>query len=560
MTNPDTTGGGDTPTRSPSPGAVTAKSSVEETTPKNSPSVRAQRTVDDLPSPTNGDSTTRSSSLSYAQTPSSLAKSDSVASAGQRSIASHVSVSAIGTIPLGGLHLHHPSDALDEEPPPPPPKCLENGDVFLILDLPLGFTVGIDTLTVTADSAKVSGFRDIPPGPHFLWVSAPNAISRCGYWFVTGPQGETRVKQWDRYNEVLGEAASHFEVRTQKENIDETYPRLIPHNYRGGRFDTSGPPPPPAKDLPRGIGPSGRTLADDGASPWQELTSAISPAFLNRITGRKNVREWLLDTSDAAKGEINFPESAKLLKAVAGSELDFLFRQDVVDLDLLRISSATAESLRDATPRILALLDGNGEKSATTSMATESDIVGELQFTFLTGLHLGNSSCLDQWWYLLLKVILRAYRLAAERPTLCLALLQTLLHQLAYSDRYVASSDHDERKQLPGAPMAASGNYDGGGILDTAPRNKTRLCTTLALYNRRLRERDSENDPKTFGTGGVGVTFSDLVSWFSRHGWDMRDGGVGAVTDGDEGEDGDYVPVVVELDEAGREVGLVRWD
>lgn len=561
MTPPTTTRGGQSPTQSSSDAA--AAEPTGEITTTNSPSDPIQSSAEGSSPSVSSSSPSRSGSTSYGLISSSLAKSNSVASAGQRSIASHISVSAIGTIPLGGLQLHRPSEPqpLDEEPPPPPPKCLENGDVFLILDLPRGFTVGIDTLAVTADSANVPGFRDIPPGPHFLWVSEPGSISRCGYWFVTGTQGETRVKQWDRYNEVLGEVASNFEVLNQKENIDETYPRLIPHNYQGGRFDTSGPPPPPPKDgPPRGSWPSGSVVAHDSAFMWRQLTSAVSPAFLNRITGRKNVSEWLVDTSDSPKGDISFPGPTKLLKAVAGSELRFVFPQDAVDLDLLRISSGTSTPT-DATSRILALLD-NVDNSDGARRVAEADIIGELQFTFLTGMHIGNYSCLDQWWYLILKVVLRAHRLAIDRPILCRTLLQTLHAQLVYSDRYIARGDNEEQEQQSGTPAAAGSDPDSGGILDTVPHNRRRMRAALALYIRRLDELSVNSDVKTTDRASVGLAFADLEAWCSRYGWDLRDGEGDGGGVGDEGadEDDDYAPVVVELDGEGREIGLVRWD
>ncbi|KAK1769059.1 AAR2 protein-domain-containing protein [Phialemonium atrogriseum] len=549
------------------------------------------------------DSAPRSTSHSFYNS-SSLAKSNSTASAGRRSIASHISVGAIGTIPFGALRVHRPSESPQstpadlaitgplaeefEEPPPPPTKCLEKGDIFLILDLPLGFTVGIDTQTVSARSTQIPGFRDIPPGPHFLWVLASGAIFRSGYWFVTGELGEVRVKQWDKYNEVIGEAASQFEAREQKENIDDTYPRLIPYSHVGGGSDTAGAPTPPPKDLPTGIPAPGTEAGHDRASIWRQVTSGISPAFLDRITSKRNVREWLVDTSDSAKGEMHFQEPARFLKTVVGSELNFLLQRDAVDLDLLRISPGD-DSPPDVTPRILALLDNNhnnnGGSDAPPSV-TEADIIGELQFTFLTGMHIGNYSCIEQWWHVLLKVVLRAHRLAADRPVLARALLETLHAQMIYNDRYiiVAAGDEDtvgSNKNNNGNSSNNNSN-NNNSILNTIPRNAARLRAALALYKRRL-------DVFLLGLGArvtpdqaaVGAAFAELEAWFWRCGWDLRGGGgdgdgeeAGEGTKGraggeegeddngggeDDDDDEEYLPVIVDLDEEGREVGLVSW-
>ena len=530
----------------------------------------------------------------------SVTKSDSTTSTGQRSIASHVSVRAIGTIPLGGLGLHQPSESPSQSvsspeasisetpsrapvPPLPISVCLEKGDVFLVLDLPQGFTIGLDTLAITATSKKILGFRDIPPGPHFLWVSEPAAVSRCGYWFVTGKPSRTHVKQWDRYNEVLGDAASRFEAHDQQKNVGTVYPLLIPHNYRRNPPDASASPrPPPGNPLSPGplSSPTPDASDDDAVVAWQRLTSAISPALLDRITGKKDVGEWLVDTSDTPKGEISFPQSGRLLQAVAGSELDFLLPQDAIDLDLLSISS-TAGSPPDVSRRLLELLaDSPGSHSRR---ATDSDVVGELQFAFLTGMHIGNYSCIEQWWHLVLKVILRCYSLALSRPRLCCDLLQTLYAQLTYSDQYLTGGggggDEDYQRPANGRGRNADNGAPTSGILDTIPRNKSRLRTALLVYRQRLYDSILKlGTQATEDQTAVQEAFSDLEDWFWSYGWDLRNphpragGESKAVSDNGNGRFGyegvdaggsdedDYEPVIVELDEEGREVGLVNWN
>ncbi|OIW34115.1 hypothetical protein CONLIGDRAFT_568761 [Coniochaeta ligniaria NRRL 30616] len=506
-----------------------------------------------------------------------IAKSDSTTSA-----RTHKSIPFIGAYPIGALQVHKVDDspkscpaerdhaAESESPPLPPPKCLDKGDCFIIIGLPDKFTVGLDTIALTTSNGReFRGFRDIPPGPHFLWMSEPGALSRCGYWFVTGQHGEVRVKQWDAYNEVLGDAASQFEVREQKKSIEETYPTLMPHNFQGDVASTITAPPPPPKDQP--VPDPDPDFAANNILIWRQLTSAINPAFLSRVTGKKTVSEWLVDTTDGAKGDIRFQDSTKLIKSIVGSRLDFLFQQDIIDLQLLNLVPG-GHSSDDTTPRILALLHNSNRSS------TSSEILAELQFTFLTGLHLGNYTCIEQWWHVLLKIILRAHQLVLSRPTLVRYLLQTFHAQMVYNDRYIdraAAAEHPSRSTDPYRTEASAAPEEGElstqSILETIPRNKARLREALTVYKRRLNQALlGERNNISPEQGAVGHTFADLEAWFWRYGWDLRSDYVGdaepvatsgpaPMSDSDsEGED--YAPVVVQLDDQGREVGLVNFN
>ncbi|KAJ9161857.1 hypothetical protein NKR19_g1870 [Coniochaeta hoffmannii] len=545
-----------------------------------------------------------------------IAKSDSTTST-----RTHKSIPFIGAYPMGALKVHEVDDlpgasGSNEEPdagsskqartaagsppsasaPAPPPKCLENGDCFIIIGLPDRFTVGLDTIALTTSNGKdFRGFRDIPPGPHFLWMSEPGAISRCGYWFITGPRGEVRVKQWDRYNEVLGDAASQFEVREQKKNIEDTYPSLMPHNFQGDAASTIAAPPPPPKDLPRrgSIPDPDPEFTADNITIWRQLTSAINASFLSRVTGKKAVAEWLVDTTDGAKGDIRFQEPARLIKSIVGSQLDFLFQQDIIDLQLLNFAAGD-QSSSDTTPRILALLHNSDRSSVSSSddshpspVITESDILAELQFTFLTGLHLGNYTCIEQMWHLLLKIILRAHALVLSRPTLVRSLLQTFHAQMVYNDRYIdhaAAAEHPDRfsssssSSAPAPVPPQDGELSTHSILDAIPRNKAKLREALTVYKRRLNQALlAEWGDLSPEHGAVGHAFADLEAWFWRYGWDLRSDYVeegageaamsaavgtsaGGVMDDSDSEAGDYAPVVVQLDERGREVGLVNFN
>ncbi|KAK4138154.1 hypothetical protein BT67DRAFT_459144 [Trichocladium antarcticum] len=430
----------------------------------------------------------------------------------------------------------------------PRPAFLEKGDVLRMLELPDDFIIGLDTMAITTDKS-FPGFRDIPPGAHFLWVQQPGGVSRCGYWFVATTQGVVRLKQWDRYNEVLGEPASQFEARDEKANIESVYSTLQPYTLGGQRVEPSAVP-------------ASSILPDWARSParvWDTLTTAISTGFLDKITGKRAVREYLIDSMDCAR-DSRREESRSASKAyVAGvsSELGFLFSQDFRDLQLLDLGPMKTR-VADTSARVLELL---GDSDTQT---TEQDIVAELQFTFLTGTNLSNSACLGQWWNLVLKVVLRAYSLAISRPNLTKDLLQTLYAQLFFTEHYVGSSQQQPEQPPDTSPDGTNdGPSSDRAVFQYKPQNKEKLRLMLAQYKRQLNEL-------LLGLGGqitpeqeaVGRVFEELEVWLWRCNWDLRGEHTldrNRVDEGDSDEEEDEQPVVVELDGEGREVGLVSF-
>lgn len=505
-----------------------------------------------------------------------IERTDSAQSSSKASLLSHQSVPVTGTFPLGSLRVHQVMDsprprqpearpmaefsdmpALEDGPSVDAPPL--DGDIFVILDLPPNSTVGCDARAINTGASGFKGIRDIPPGPHFVWVSEPSALSRCGYWFVAQDGGRVRVKQWDKYNEVLAEPASKFELRDHRDNVASLHPQLV--SFKHGSDPASGPA-------------AGAGSDDDTAQLWSQLTSGISEGLLARVTGRTDASEWLVATSDTAQGEASFPQTTtQLYKAVVGPrELEFLFPEGDVDLtaaagsqyhDHQANASADADANTNAGPpdtsaEILRLVDTPG------TGISEADVLGELQLTFLTGLHLSNLSCVDQWWHLVLKVVLRAHRLALLRPRLAAALVRTLHAQMVYDERYIAGGGAEDAKD------------EGTSILDIVPGNKRKLRRALALYRRRLDELllDLPRDRATAEQGAVGKAFGELEAWFWKFGWDLRTGGVGEEErngtggqgrkvgrhdDDNDDDDDDYKPVIVDLDADGREVGLVSF-
>ncbi|KAI1333680.1 hypothetical protein F5Y15DRAFT_404287 [Xylariaceae sp. FL0016] len=488
---------------------------------------------------------------------------NSTASASQRSlksVKSVESVSAIGAFPLGSLRINVPGQEEQEdgeEALPTPltipdltmdvldgskPEFLRSGDVFILDDLPAHFTIGCDTISFTT-AQSFPGFRDIPPGAHLIWVApSESTSSRCAYWIYTEEKdgsapGQIYVKQWDRFNEVLNDPASQAEERFQKERLQQIFTSLSPYQFKATTNALQQPTvPSPDHDATPAL--------LDNTTIWFQLTSAINPTLLNRITGLDS-GSWPVTSTDFAAGEATMAEEAGLYSKNA-PRLRFMFPMDV---RLVNPDAAGAERTRQALDPTAWILDKTEPSKSTFK---SDDIVGELQFAFLTGIQLGNFSCLEQWWFLATKLIFRSYSLAIEKPLLARDLIQTFHSQLLYNDKYLE-----------------------GDIIEMMPESARALQKALVTYKARLEEKLLVlGDQCTAEQHAVGMAFKSLEAWLWRLGWDLRGeyvrSGNVMLEDGevvqaelsdfeDEDERGEYAPVVVEM-ENGRETGLVSWD
>ncbi|KAK3296309.1 AAR2 protein-domain-containing protein [Chaetomium fimeti] len=435
----------------------------------------------------------------------------------------------------------------------PGPAYLEKGDIFMTLGLPDKFVIGLDTMAVTT-SKSLQGFRDIPPGAHFLWFQQPSGVSRCGYWFITESQGQMHIKEWNRYDETMGEPTGQTGASNGRDGMGSIYPTLQPYTLHGQGHQT----PVPGDELP----------PDWAQSPghlWRALTSAISIQSLSRITGKQDNQDYLIDSTDSAKGAL--PST--------NNELNFLFAQDFRDLQVLDLGSAKAR-VADTSSRIHAFLTNTNTTTNTPTNPTPSQtLLAELQFTFLTGTHLGNPACLEQWWNLVLKLVLRAHALALSHPRLAAQLLRALHAQLFYTEHYfapaaaAAAESESESESALQADDGADRHGPSGDrpVFEYKPLYWGKLRLALGEYKARL-------EGLLAGLGGgvtpeqeaVGGVFGELEAWLGRRGWELggrgeleRDGG--GEGDGlvDSEDEEDEQPVVVELDGEGREVGLVSF-
>lgn len=483
------------------------------------------------------------------------ARSDSVEAG------SHRSVPTAGSHPLGSLKLHqadpsssgapsgHSADGAghDDMPPleddtpsgevsasAPPLHGMGGGDIVLILDLPEVYTVGYDCVSFTAQ--HFGGIRDAPPGAHFLWVAHPDGVStRCGAWFQSTDQHRVHVLQWDKFNEVLTKPTD-AEARIQGRNISTIHSKLIPYHD------------PAAVNTP-GRGSFQGLASMSNTKTWDQLASHISDGVLNRIVGSSNDL-WMVHTADHVKGAALLASEVELDKHISnpllqGHELNFIFSQITKSYTTQNTGADRTLDATDATTHIVSLL----EDPATG--LTDDDMVAELQFAYIVGSLLGNDACIQQWWHMILRLVLRAYNLPTLRPSLAAALLRTVAAQLSHSLKYLDTS-----------------------ILDYSYAQARDLRLSLMVYKRRIDELGAEEAtvaaPAALALRHIEAVVAQPPLEWDLHGESYVRKGMAMTEYGEqvevemaelqaEDERGEWAPEVVELDESGREKGLVSW-
>ncbi|KAH6893411.1 AAR2 protein-domain-containing protein [Thelonectria olida] len=499
------------------------------------------------------------------------------------SVRSHKSINTLGAFPLGNLRVHDPGDSpmreeVDDDedsedgglPPPlaPPGEFappfdkeegdlsedksptsesarirrrlthdLGGGDVVLILDLPELFTVGYDSVSFTAK--HFGGVKDIPPGPHFFWAAHPGGSSaRCGFWIFSTGLDTVHVLQWDKFNEVIAQP-SQAEARIQADDLGAFHSKLVPY------------PDPSAVNSNQGS--LTQSASDRHMSMWKQLTGSISEGLLTRVTGQRFNGSWMVHTGDRVTGSILNAAEILMEKAVSNPslqtrELHFTFDQGSKTYSTAQIGAERTQLATDSTKYI------QSQMAPWNKNFTHDEIVGEFQFAFVIGVHLGNDSCIQQWWYMLLQLFLRAYSLPTSDPILTSKFFHCLNAQLSYSCSWL-----------------------DGSILDHADSPTRKLRLSLTVYKRRLDEllleKNSSASPDELAVvtafSGVEATVADKLDWDLRGDY-LRRGNV-MMEDGEEvelevtdleadDERGEWAPTMVDLDETGRERDRFVWN
>jgi A1 cistron-splicing factor AAR2 len=471
-----------------------------------------------------------------------------------RSVRSVRSVHAVGSYPLGSLRVHSPSPTRRDANTHP---CLKSGDVVIVRDMSPGSVFGCDATSVTIkNTGDFYGVRDLPPGAHFVWGGTNVSSSRNGFWIMSAKRasdefGEVHVKHWNTYDEILEEEVSTAEVRIQKEHLPEIFETLKAYSIGNG-----------GQAIPPNQAVHGKSLlyAKD-CNIWHYLTSCMKGALLSRITGYE-WNKWQVSSNHDCKPPVTESHrTEESLEYRKDEVLDFVFPKVNRTFSESTFGRERTEQAMDTSAHVMGIVTRH------CSYEDSDEIIGELQFCYITGMTLGNAACQEQWANIV-KVLFRAYNLALDNPVFFRKVIESIHAQFIYDD----------------------GGFDSS-ILDHDSGLEDELKLLLITFKSRLNELLlAQGSHITGDQSEVGRAFEELESWLWKWGWDLRGNYVRSgkiqLEDGEfvdaelkdfEAEDergghniilkastannftGEYAPVVVEFDEEGRESGIIRF-
>jgi A1 cistron-splicing factor AAR2 len=353
-----------------------------------------------------------------------------------RSTHSVRSVAAVGTHPFGTLGVH----SGEKRKGSPSHECLLSGDVAIVTSMPPGSIFGFDALSLTlGKEGQFHGIREIPPGPHFLYAGSASEVStRNGFWImsqprVSGEYGEVFVKRWDSYTETLEDEISDAEFRIQTENVPKVFNLLLPYNT--GAFSSGSS---------QSLHSLNQAPAIRDPAIWKRLTSAIKGAMLTRITGG-SWNKWMVASNHEAKYMEDIPTDAKdnVLDIAKDQQLvgkdkvlKFAFQRNGVTYSREVIGRARTEQALDTSIHIFHVI----RDKCTFEDADE--VIGELQFSYITGVLLGNIDCQEQWAHLV-KVFFKAFRLTMDMPAFFRKIIEAVHAQLIFDEEGIEGSIFD---------------------------------------------------------------------------------------------------------------------
>lgn len=217
-------------------------------------------------------------------------------------------------------------------------------------------------------------------------------------------------------------------------------------------------------------------------------------AHLNKVTGQDVWNNWAVSTSHDVKF-FNSTHTDKGRHYGKDEVLEFVFPKDEQTFSANSIGRERTEQAMDTSAHIMAIITGN------CSYEDPDEIIGELQFCFLTGMLLGNIACMEHWAHMI-RTIFRAFRLIVDLPVFCRKFIKAVHAQMTFDGVGIEGSIFD---------MDSSLEHDLKTILITF---KSRLDEQLLKASTRL----------TPDQKAVGDAFADFESflWNWRGGWDLR--------------------------------------
>jgi len=409
----------------------------------------------------------------------------------------------------------------------------------LLLNLPQKAFCGIDLLSFTT-SPRFHGIKNLPPGLHLVFTGATNSFSlRYGVWFRVPEETNLpslHIKKWDAQSEELIAETDVAAVLRWRANLGGIWrDGLTP--YRQSVVEGETAEDDEGRNGEARVVTNGHEVITEETGDWIRLTDCITEHVLDRIAGKSEDRDhWALTSASSAKIDVDD------IPGISKAEASRFFEKDLgfLPIDLKqtwREGAVGRERTLAAQDRSWAL-----RQLVDTVCHDPMDIIGELQFCFLSLLTLNNNSCLEQWKRLL-GLMLTCQEAIQTYPGVFTRFLATLKLQL----------EHNQDAE--------------GGLFDMRDEGSTLLKPLLKRFRQGLEQQS--------GSAKVDVMdeLDELEDYLkAEHGWllneDYARHGMLQLEDGeevmmdmnpedDEDESGDYAPTMVELTrEQAEQLGL----
>ena len=277
---------------------------------------------------------------------------------------------------------HGSSDVSDMDPAVAQ-KLFKEGAAIVIIDVPLGTEIGIDMNSWNVGE-KFMGIKMIPPGIHFVYYSSVNmsqksVAPRTGF-FYNFNRGEVVVRKWNKETEEILDNVSSDDQERVKADI---------------------------KNLDKSLG----VFPYQSWKKWISLSDNISDATLTRLEPTNkticSVSDLIPDDKDNQSednSEANDSEDIRLPKMVSrpGSNIRYTEISSRKYPQGSTPSEITKHSM-DGTFHLsvfvssLEKLYGDAVSSSMSHQNTFSEILAELQFSFLCFLVGMNQDSFEHW-------------------------------------------------------------------------------------------------------------------------------------------------------------------
>lgn len=278
---------------------------------------------------------------------------------------------------------------------------------------------------------------------------------------------------------------SAAEVKIQRDGLSEIFDKLKPYDV------------PSSKAVAQTAGTTD-SAATNTMTPdpdiWRHLTSSMKGALLTKITGH-NWNHWQVSSTHDYKLNGNPGSSVPEESLDFGKDnvLNFVFPKDMRTFSPSSIGRERTEQAMDTSAHVMAIITGS------CTYEDSDEIIGELQFCFVTGMLLGNVAMQEHWGHVI-KVVFKAYRLALDYPQFFRKFIEAVHTQFIYDEEGLE-----------------------GSILDHDPTLSDDLRIILTVFKSRLNELLlAQKGDLTSEQNEVGKAFEELESWLWKWGWDLR--------------------------------------